>query len=216
MRIKLSVSKTALIMFLAVSIGLFALTGCSDDDDNSISVCNQDNEEYAVRLYHENGELADDFNLGEWYDFSDLCDKFKNVATGWYYITIDENGSTASVNSENFYMASDTSRSFWITSSGNIETSDEGIIRVCNGDDEQYDVVLRSESGAYIKEFRLEEFYDVTNTCDNFENVPNGSYYITIHEDGAVTPADTSDVFVYDGAADSFFSIDSTGGIEKN
>ncbi|MCP4111144.1 MAG: hypothetical protein GY749_37395 [Desulfobacteraceae bacterium] len=214
MRIKLSVSRIALIMFLAVSISLFALTGCSDDDDeNSISVCNRDNEEYDVRLYHENGQLADDFNLGEWYDFADLCNKFKNVATGWYYITIDENGSTASANSENFHMASDTSRSFWITSSGNLETSEEGIIRVCNGDDEEYRVKLYSETDVFVDDFWLKDFY---NTCDNFENIPNGSYYITIHENDAVTPTDTSDVFVYDGAADHFFKIDSTGGLEKN
>ncbi len=219
MRIKLSVSRTALIMILAVFIGAFALTGCSDDDENSISVCNQDNEEYVVKLHHDsNGNIADDFRLGEWYDFADLCDKFKNVATGWYYITIHEGSAEAVAEdtSDRFYMASDTSRNFWITTSGNLETSDEGIIRVCNNDDEQYRVKLHSENGEIVRDFWLEEAYDLRHTCDNFEDISNGSYYITIHEDDAQTASDTSEVFVYDGAADSFFKIDSTGGIEKD
>ena len=219
MRIKLPMTKTALIMILAVFIGAFALTGCSDDDENKIDVCNQDDEEYVVKLYHENDQLADDFRLGEWYDFADLCDKFKNVATGWYYITIHENSAEAAASdtSEKFYMESNTTRNFWIKSPGELKTSEDGIIEVCNTDDEEYSVKLHSDSDdVVVDNFWLEEVYDITHTCDNFEGIPNGSYYITIHENGVETASDTSEVFVYDGAADKFFKIESPGRIERD
>lgn len=218
---KSSVLKTLFssFMILTLVIALSVFIGCSDDDDdgeNNINVCNQDDEEYVVKLHQESNNMVRDFRLGEWYDFADLCDKFKNVPVGWYTISIHEDGaSTASDTSERFYMDSNTDRHFWIKSPGELKTSDDGIIRVCNSDDEEYEVKLHRDSDETVaRQFTLEEWYD-RNKCDNFEGIASERYYITIHEDGAATASDISEVFVYDGAADHYFLIESPGRINK-
>jgi len=119
----LSVLSVMLLFFAAASV----FTGCSDDDDddyiNLIQICNNDDEEYRVKLCRESdGVVVSEFTLGEWYDLSEgKCDLFEDINEGFYYITIHEdNSSSESDRTDRFYMDNGTYRYFRIKSPGEI------------------------------------------------------------------------------------------------
>ncbi len=98
--------------------------------------------------------------------------------------------------------------------SGCDDDDDDRTIQVCNNDDEEYDVLLhRYSDGAVIMEFHLEEFYH-SERCDEFENMPEGRYYITIYENGGSVITDSSDHFYIDDDDYYTFDIDDTGSIK--
>lgn len=98
--------------------------------------------------------------------------------------------------------------------SGCDNDDDERTVQVCNNDDEEYDVLLhRYSDGAVIMDFHLEEIYHPDH-CDEFENMPEGRYYLTIYEDGGSEITDTSDHFYVDDDDYHTFAIDSTGSID--
>jgi len=109
---------------IALMIPLCGLSGCSgdDDDESVITVCNWDNEEYTVKLHRaSDGTVVDQFNLGEWYDFTDQCDEF-NDYYGEFYITIHEdNAENPTDTSETFYIEEGEYEEFSIENDGDID-----------------------------------------------------------------------------------------------
>lgn len=100
--------------------------------------------------------------------------------------------------------------------SGCNDEDDEGIIRVCNNDNNEYVVKLHRDSdGVVLREFEVGEYYD-SDRCDEFEDVEEGRYYLTIHMDNQVEVYDsTSDFYVDEGDYETFI-IDTTGDIERD
>jgi len=131
-KLKKSVSVFTLLLLLFAASSIF--TGCSSDDDdedaykNKIQVCNEDNEDYRVKLCRESdGVVIREFNLVSVYDITDLskekCDYFENIDKGSYYITIHEdNSSSESHRSEPFYMDNGAMRYFRIDNVGKIHS----------------------------------------------------------------------------------------------
>lgn len=96
------------------------------------------------------------------------------------------------------------------------DEDDEGIIRVCNYDNNEYLVKLHRESdGVVLRSFEVGDFID-SDRCDEFKDVNEGRYYLTIHEDNNDTPTDTSSDFYLDNGDYETFVIDSTGDIERD
>ena len=92
---------------------------------------------------------------------------------------------------------------------------DDRVIEICNGDDEEYTVNLhRYSDGVVIRDLHLEEWYDLNDHCDDFENPPEGRYYLTIYENGGSEMTDRSKDFYLDDGDYHAFRIDSTGTID--
>ena len=88
---------------------------------------------------------------------------------------------------------------------------------MCNNDDEKYLVELYgADDDTLVDDFNLSEIWDVSDRCDEFEDLPAGDYYIQIYEDGEDELTDTSVVFTLDGEDDESFVIDTSGDIEKD
>ncbi|MGE0085887.1 MAG: hypothetical protein AB7S75_15880 [Desulfococcaceae bacterium] len=97
----------------------------------------------------------------------------------------------------------------------NGDDDDESVITVCNMDNEEYTVKLhRSSDGTVVDQFSLGEWYDITDQCDDFNDY-NGEFYITIHEDNAEDPSDTSSTFYIEEGEYEEFSIDNDGDIDR-
>jgi len=95
------------------------------------------------------------------------------------------------------------------------DDDDESVITVCNWDNEEYTVKLhRASDGAVVDQFKLGEWYDVWDQCDDFTDY-YGEFYITIHEDNAADPTDTSAVFYIEEGEYEEFSIDNDGDIDR-
>ncbi|MDM8541205.1 hypothetical protein QUF90_08960 [Desulfococcaceae bacterium HSG9] len=93
--------------------------------------------------------------------------------------------------------------------------NDDPIIKVCNWDANDYRVKLHhSTDDSVADEFSLDKWYKVGgDTCDQFEDMREGDYYITIHEDNQEEPTDTSASFYLDDDEHEEFWIDDTGDI---
>jgi len=89
----------------------------------------------------------------------------------------------------------------------------DSVITVCNRDNDEYTVKLHKASdGTVVDQFNLEEWYDVNDQCDDFNDY-YGEFYITIHEDNAEDARDTSSVFHIEEDEYEYFSINSDGEI---
>lgn len=89
---------------------------------------------------------------------------------------------------------------------------DEAKITVCNHDDNEYDVELRRDSDdVVVDEFHLDEWYDLGDQCDTFEDVDEGRYYLAVLDDGSIV--DESDDFHMDKGDRKSFYIDGSGDI---
>ncbi len=98
--------------------------------------------------------------------------------------------------------------------SGCDDDDDENLIQICNYDNEEYVVKLHRDSdGVIIADLHVEEWYD-TDKCDDFHDLPENRYYLTIHEDNAVKADSTSKSFYLDDDDEEYFRIDSTGTIK--
>ncbi len=98
------------------------------------------------------------------------------------------------------------------------DDDDEGKIQVCNHDNHDYVVKLhRDSNGVVLREFEVKEWelYD-SDECDEFEDVDEGRYYLTIHRDNESDATDTSGSFYVDNGDFEFFIIDSTGDIGRD
>ena len=209
-----------LILSLLLMMSVFIGCSSSGDDGGTVEICNHDNEEYDVELRKSsNDEVVKEFDLGEFYDLADKCDRFEGIDGGRYYITIYEKDSNNSDSSNSFYVEDGEFRFFSIDSTGDIRgdnsDSDEGTIMICNHDNEEYEVELRRTSdGGFIEDFDLEEWYEAGDSCDEFKHVDEGEYYLTIYEKDSETVHE-SDNFYLDGDEFENFVIDDTGTIEK-
>jgi hypothetical protein len=95
--------------------------------------------------------------------------------------------------------------------------NDDPAIKVCNGDTNEYRVKLHhSTDDSVADEFTLEKWYALGDACDQFEDVREGDYYITIHEDNQSEPTDTSASFYMDDDDYENFWIDDTGDINND
>lgn len=84
-------------------------------------------------------------------------------------------------------------------------------INVCNYDNEDCLVKLYSaDGGILVREFELEKF-EVVSSCDGFDDLDAGWYYVIIHEGNSELPSDTSDIFHVDSNDHIHFSIDASG-----
>ncbi|MDM8537622.1 hypothetical protein QUF70_12765 [Desulfobacterales bacterium HSG17] len=99
------------------------VAGCSSDDDEGIiQVCNLDTDEFVVELrWDSDDSIVDSFQLGEWYDFNDSCDKFEDIEEGRYYIAIYEEGSDEELITNSFYLDDGEYESFTIDDDGDID-----------------------------------------------------------------------------------------------
>ena len=87
------------------------------------------------------------------------------------------------------------------------------VITVCNRDNDEYMVKLHKASdGTVVDQFNLEEWYDASDRCDDFNDY-YGEFYITIHKDNAEDARDTSSVFHIEEDEYEHFSINSDGEI---
>jgi hypothetical protein len=85
------------------------------------------------------------------------------------------------------------------------------MVRIWNTDDEKYDVRLFQDSdNELVDEFRLDEFPDV---YDDFEDMPEGRYYITIAEVGNPDNTDRTTGFYIEDDEYREFWIKSPGRI---
>jgi len=89
-------------------------------------------------------------------------------------------------------------------------------VEVCNFDDEEYLVRLYVRGGIVADECELGTAFDVSDRCDEFEDLPAGWYYLAVYEDGDDEATDVSEEFYLDGEDDLDFIIDSTGDIEED
>ncbi len=103
-------------------------------------------------------------------------------------------------------------------SSDNDFFNDDPSIKVCNWDDNEYRVKLHhSTDDSVADEFTLDKWYELGgDTCDHFEDMREGDYYITVHEDNQSEPTDTSASFNMDDDDSEEFWIDDTGDINHN
>lgn len=91
---------------------------------------------------------------------------------------------------------------------------DETEITVCNNDDHEYDVELRRDSDdVVVDEMQLDEWYDLGDQCDTFEDVHEGRYYLVVLDDDDDI-VDESDDFYMDEGDHKTFHIDSSGDID--
>lgn len=91
------------------------------------------------------------------------------------------------------------------------DDDDESSISVCNFDNEDYRVELRRASDhSIVRAFDIDSVFDVFDTCDTFEDVEEGHYYIYIKEHGD-EESDRSVSFYLEEGEYRSFTIDSTG-----
>ena len=96
------------------------------------------------------------------------------------------------------------------------DDDDEGIIQVCNNDNNEYVVKLhRNYDGVVTREFEVGDWHD-WDRCDEFKDVEEGRYYLTIHRDNQTDPNDTSTDFYVDEGDYETFIIDSDGDIRRD
>lgn len=95
---------------------------------------------------------------------------------------------------------------------------DEGnLIRVCNGDNKEYRVKLfDADNHEIMGQFTLEKWYYLADTCSEFDDVPDGPYYLAIYRDNGQDPTDVSGTFYVEDYEYEGFHIDSTGDIERD
>ncbi|MDM8550033.1 hypothetical protein QUF72_08155 [Desulfobacterales bacterium HSG2] len=95
---------------------------------------------------------------------------------------------------------------------------DDSAIRICNGDDSEYRVELHRDSDdSMVKELWLEEWHDLTgDQCEDFSDVDEGKYYISIHEEGSSDESDRSGSFYVENDETERFWIDDTGTIKED
>ena len=101
---------------------------------------------------------------------------------------------------------------FFLSCFGN---DDEAKITVCNYDNDEYNVELRRDSDdVVVDEFHLDEWYDLGDQCDSFEDVDEGRYYLVVlnNDDDIV---DESDDFHMDKGDHKSFHIDGSGDISE-
>ncbi len=95
--------------------------------------------------------------------------------------------------------------------------SQDARIEVCNYDNKEYFVRLHwSEDDSIVDEIELEDAIPlVLDFCEEFEDVEEGSYYLTIHEQFDGEPIDTSVVFHIEEDETEQFYIDDDGDIHR-
>jgi hypothetical protein len=90
-------------------------------------------------------------------------------------------------------------------------------IEVCNYDNKDYFVKLhRSADDVIVDEIEVEEGTPlILDSCEEFEDVGEGTYYLTIHEQSDGDPLDTSGDFHLDEDETERFYIDDDGDIHR-
>ncbi len=97
------------------------------------------------------------------------------------------------------------------------DDDDKIIINVCNRDNAEYFVrLIRESDNSKADDLRLSTPASISNMCDDFDNVQEGWYTISIHRDDTAAAASTSSRFHVGGNDHLFFWIDSTGTIDRD
>lgn len=94
-----------------------------------------------------------------------------------------------------------------------IDDDDETEITICNLDNHEYDVELRRDSDDRVEdELHVEEWYELGDSCETFDDVDEGRYYLVVLDDDNDV-VDESDDFYIDKGEKKVFNIDSDGDI---
>ncbi len=204
--------------YLFTIMCLFCIIGCvSDNKENSIEICNNDNREYIVKLHrHSNDKVVKEISVGEAWDLADRCEYFKDVDEDRYYITIHlEDAVTPSSTTSEFYIDDNDHEYFTIDSTGEIYRDNDAKITVCNNDNREYIVQLHNaKTEELIQEFTLGEIWDLQDRCDDFKGVSSGQYYISIQMYSMNGYIDTTSDFSYEVDEYEYFIIDTTSTIK--
>jgi hypothetical protein len=92
------------------------------EGEGDIFVCNRDDEDYIVELrMEEDGRLVDSFEVKMFLNVADVCDQFKDVDAGVYYIRIiEEDNRNTTDRSVSFFLEDDEVEEFEIDTTGSI------------------------------------------------------------------------------------------------
>ncbi|MFW6373583.1 MAG: hypothetical protein ACOC3W_07785 [Thermodesulfobacteriota bacterium] len=213
---------------MALLIGMPVLTGCLDDDDDDenetgrVEFCNFDTVDYDLELRRvQNDAVAVSLSLGAGSTDSPRCRDEDDIIVGAYYAVAYEQGTGVERFSADFLVPEDPDFDprVIIDSGGEIGiigggASGEGAVLVCNGDDEDYLVELRRESDdRVVDSFTLDDVFEFDDTCDDFDDIDAGAYYIRIYEDRDFNDWHDSVIFFLSDDETEAFRIDSTGDI---
>ncbi len=205
-----------LFLILILLIIPFFLSCFDDDDETQITVCNYDDNEYNVELRRDADDVVvDDFHLDEWYDIGDQCDTFEDVHKGRYYLAVLDGGSVVD-ESDDFYMDKGDHKSFHIDNDGDISDrsiyDDGAIVSVCNSDDDGYRVTLkRSLDNSVVADVDIERSSDVSDQCNDVEDLDEDSYYVEIYKVGADAGATRSEDFYLESGEIKYVTISQSG-----
>lgn len=214
----------ALVLFM----GLPLLSGCFNDDDNDenetgrVEFCNFDTVAYDVELRRTGNNAVDlSLSLGAASANSPICRDVDDIIVGTYYAVAYEQATGLVSESVDFLVAEDPDFDprVIIDSQGIIGilgggASGKGDIIVCNGDDEDFLVELRrEEDDSVVDSFTLDDIFEIGGSCDDFNNIDAGAYYIRIYEDRDFNKRADSVIFFLSDDETEEFRIDSTAEI---
>jgi len=211
----------------ALLVGMPVLTGCGDDDDDEnetgrVEFCNFDTIAYDLELRRvENDSVAVSLSLSAGSTDSPRCRDEDDIIVGTYYAVAYEQRTGVERFSTDFLVPEDPDFDprVIIDSGGEIGiigggASGEGTVIVCNGDDEDYLVELRRESDdRVVDSFTLDDVFEFDDTCEDFDDIDAGAYYLRIYEDRDITDWDDSVIFFLSDDETEEFRIDSTGSV---
>jgi hypothetical protein len=206
------------LILVLLTIPLFLSCVDNDDDETKITVCNQDDREYDVELRrHSDNTVEGEIHLEEWYDLGHQCDTFDDVDEGRYYLVVfDDDDNDIVDESDDFYMDEGDHKTFKIDGSGDIfersKYDDGAIMSVCNSDDNGYRVTLkRSLDDSVVADFDLKQWSDLSDQCNDFKDLHDGSYYIQIDEEGDSKRAARSEDFYLESDEIKYLTINQHG-----
>jgi hypothetical protein len=217
MKTNLKLRKFWFLVLVLFLIPFFLSCVDKDDDDTKITVCNQDDREYDVELRrHSDDAVEDEIHLEEWYELGHQCDTFEDVDEGRYYLVVFDDDDDIVDESDDFYMDEGDHKTIQIDSSGDIidrsKYDDGAIVSVCNSDDNGYRVTLkRSLDDSVVADFDLKQWSELSDQCNDFEDLYDGSYYIEIYEEGDNKRAARSEDFYLEPDEIKYLTINRYG-----
>ncbi len=168
-----------------------AVVGCDSDggegpDEGRVRICNSDDVAYGVEVVAKpEYEVVDNFSVGAGSSAAWNCEESEGIEVGQYYVRFYETDGSFFARSPDLTVTDkdgEDMTTVFMTQSGEVGVIDadmegKGDIVVCNQDDEDFIVELRSEkSGGAERVFVLR----MGGGCDKFQNVAADVYYLRI------------------------------------
>ena len=219
-----SVGKSLLLSAICF-LGMAAM-GCDSDDGEGpdkgrVRVCNSDDAVYGVEvILRANDEVVDNFSVSAGSSAAWNCEESGEIKVGGYYIKFYEVDGTFFARSPVLTVTDKDGgdmTTVFITQSGEVgvigaDMEGQGDIVVCNRDDEDFIVELRSEKdGGVAGVFVLR----MAGGCDEFENVRADVYYLRIIGQENRNNTDESVTFLLEKGEVETFEINANSSIVK-